>query len=104
MSQPSVIFVGGVTGSGKSTIGRELSRQLHCEFFDGDDFHTEENKTKMASGEQLNGFFIFSAIFVKKDRCKIFRCWSKAMAWEACGSLAARIDQQEEAGNSLLST
>jgi gluconokinase len=56
MIHPSVIFIGGVTGSGKSSIGWELSRQLHCEFFDGDDFHTEENKAKMGRGEPLNGF------------------------------------------------
>lgn len=44
----------GVSGSGKSTIGRMLALELGCPFFDGDDFHPKENIDKMASGQPLN--------------------------------------------------
>lgn len=43
----------GVSGCGKSTIGRALADQLGCPFFDGDDFHPLENIEKMAHGVPL---------------------------------------------------
>ena len=44
----------GVSGSGKSTIGKLLSQELNIPFFDGDDFHPKENIEKMSSGQPLN--------------------------------------------------
>lgn len=44
----------GVSGVGKSTIGNLLSKALNIPFFDGDDYHPEENISKMASGHPLN--------------------------------------------------
>ncbi|MDC0177735.1 NADP-dependent phosphogluconate dehydrogenase [Polaribacter sp.] len=50
----SVIFVMGVSGCGKSTIGKLLAQKLNIPFFDGDDFHPETNIKKMCSGKPLN--------------------------------------------------
>jgi gluconokinase len=44
----------GVSGSGKTTIGKALATKLGWDFYDADDFHTPENITKMASGVPLN--------------------------------------------------
>ncbi len=44
----------GVSGCGKSTIGKLLAQDLNMAFFDGDDFHPEANITKMSSGQSLN--------------------------------------------------
>ncbi len=44
----------GVSGVGKSTIGKLLADQLSIPFFDGDDYHPEANKKKMANGHPLN--------------------------------------------------
>ncbi len=43
MSQKQNIILVGPMGSGKTTIGRQLARQLHKTFFDSD--HEIENKT-----------------------------------------------------------
>jgi len=48
-----VVIIMGVTGSGKTTIGRLLAAQLGWEFADADDFHRAEAKAKMAAGMGL---------------------------------------------------
>lgn len=47
------IIVMGVSGSGKSTVGAGLARELGWAFFDGDDFHSDANREKMARGAAL---------------------------------------------------
>ena len=43
----------GVAGSGKTTIGSLLARELGWNFFDADDFHSESNRAKMSQGIAL---------------------------------------------------
>ena len=43
----------GVSGSGKTTLGSMLAEKINAEFFDGDDFHPEENIAKMSIGIPL---------------------------------------------------
>ncbi len=49
-----LIIVMGVSGCGKSTIGKQLADHLNIDFFDADDFHPISNITKMKNGEALN--------------------------------------------------
>jgi carbohydrate kinase (thermoresistant glucokinase family) len=51
---PSVIYIMGVAGSGKTTIGQKLSAVTGIPFFDADDFHPPANKEKMKAGQPLN--------------------------------------------------
>jgi gluconokinase len=48
-----VIVLMGVTGSGKTTVGEQLARDLGWDFHDADDFHPPENKAKMHAGIPL---------------------------------------------------
>lgn len=47
------IVVMGVSGCGKSLIGSELAKALQLNFFDGDDYHSEDNIQKMSQGIPL---------------------------------------------------
>jgi gluconokinase len=49
-----IAIVMGVTGSGKTTVGRLLAPQLGWEFADADDFHPQSNVEKIARGIPLN--------------------------------------------------
>ncbi len=49
-----IIIIMGVSGCGKTTIGKQLSKETNIPFFDGDDFHPESNIKKMAQKIPLN--------------------------------------------------
>lgn len=53
-AQPAAIVVMGVSGSGKTEIGRRLAERLHWAFRDADDFHPAENVAKMRAGTPLD--------------------------------------------------
>ena len=48
-----VLVIMGVSGCGKSTIGRALANKLGWSFIDGDSYHPQENVDKMTSGIPL---------------------------------------------------
>ena len=54
MGAPVILVVMGVSGSGKSTIGKPLAERLGWDFEEGDDLHPEANIAKMARGEPLD--------------------------------------------------
>ncbi|WP_415845623.1 gluconokinase [Stutzerimonas zhaodongensis] len=72
-----IVIIMGVAGSGKTTIGEMLADRLGCGFSDADEFHSEGNRQKMASGVALQD----------EDR----RPWLEAMR--------AAIVAQREQGN-----
>lgn len=48
-----IVIVFGVSGAGKTTIGKLLAEQLSWQFYEADDFHPAANIEKMRSGRPL---------------------------------------------------
>lgn len=48
-----IVVIIGVSGSGKTTIGRLLAHAMDCPFLDGDSLHSAENIDKMRHGIAL---------------------------------------------------
>jgi gluconokinase len=48
-----IVLLMGVQGSGKTAVGQALAKRLGWRFADADDFHSPENKAKMAAGIAL---------------------------------------------------
>jgi gluconokinase len=72
---PCALILMGVSGSGKTTIGKKLAKRLGWAFEDGDKFHPASNVAKMSAGQPLTD----------DDRWP----WLKAIAAEidrACGA------------------
>lgn len=76
MGENAIIVVMGVSGCGKTTVGRALAETLGCGFAEGDDYHPPANVAKMRDGVALSD----------ADR----RPWLERMAddvarWDAAG-------------------
>jgi len=48
-----VVVLMGVTGSGRTTVGKVLAKELGWKFYDADDYHPPENIEKMHRGIPL---------------------------------------------------
>jgi carbohydrate kinase (thermoresistant glucokinase family) len=53
LTQPAIVVVMGVSGSGKTTVAVLLASALGCQFQEGDDLHPAANIDKMSSGKPL---------------------------------------------------
>ncbi len=78
-----VYMVMGVSGSGKTTIGKLLAQKLNIDFFDGDAFHSVANIEKMSAGipltdEDRKGWLgsihAFSKQSIQKSTSIVFAC------------------------------
>lgn len=77
-----IVIVMGVSGTGKTTVGAPMAKQLGWDFAEGDSFHPPENVAKMSSGTPL----------------------TDADRWPWLAQLAQWIDQHLEAGASGIVT
>jgi gluconokinase len=51
--RPGAVVIMGVAGSGKSTLGLAVAQRTGWPMIEGDDFHSDENKARMANGLPL---------------------------------------------------
>jgi gluconokinase len=51
--QPQFLIVMGVSGSGKTTLAEGIADAMGWLYAEGDDFHSQANVSKMASGQPL---------------------------------------------------
>jgi gluconokinase len=51
--RPSVVLVTGVSGSGKTTVGKKLAARLGWDYAEADEFHPKANIEKMRAGIPL---------------------------------------------------
>ena len=92
----SDIIVMGVSGTGKSTLGRALAASLSRPFVEGDDHHSDANRAKMAGGTALtnadrDGWIAALAGAVNAGPPAVVAC--SALNAEVRGWIAARFDR-----------
>jgi gluconokinase len=63
------VIVMGVSGSGKSTVGRLLAARLGWPYLEGDDLHPAANIAKMAAGHPLDDADRAPWLAAIRDRC-----------------------------------
>lgn len=77
------VILMGVAGSGKTTVGERLAKQLGWNFYDADRFHPAENVAKMTSGTPLDdadraswlaALHELISISLKADRPAVLAC------------------------------
>ena len=64
----------GVSGTGKTSLGELLQKDLRLPFYDGDDFHSKENINKMKKGKSLDDLDRQNWL---RDLSIILRKWEK---------------------------
>ncbi|MEP0367666.1 MAG: gluconokinase [Cyclobacteriaceae bacterium] len=88
-----IYIVCGVSGTGKTTIGKTLASQLDVPFYDADDFHSENNIKKMQSGTPLDD----------SDRINWLKTLSsKILQWERDGGAVLACSALKELYRQLL--
>ena len=74
------LVIMGVSGSGKTTVGKLLAQKIGRRFLDGDDFHPPENVAKMSSGipltdeDRLGWLETLASIIHEADDLTIIAC------------------------------
>lgn len=95
----NTIVVMGVSGSGKTTVGKLLADRLQLPFYDADDFHPKANLQKMKAGQALNDNDRAPWLNLLSDRISI---WNKDKgAVLACSALKEKYRLLLETDNEL---
>ena len=82
----------GVSGSGKTVIGKLLSKALKIPFYDADSFHPQSNIEKMASGLSLNDNDRYPWLDILSNKLKLWNTSEGAIL--ACSALKEKYRQQ----------
>lgn len=95
---PEILVMMGVSGSGKTTVGTLLAKQIGAIFANADDYHSPENKAKMAAGTPLTD----------EDRApwlkslnRLLRGWAEAGSKGVLACSALKASYRETLGEGL---
>ena len=92
------VIVMGVSGSGKTSVGKGLAERLGWEFFDADDFHPPANVAKMAGGIPLDDLDRAPWLAALHDQISASLKADRPGVL-ACSALKERYRQQLKSGN-----
>jgi gluconokinase len=81
-----VVLIIGVSGAGKSTIGRNLAEYIKCPFVEADDFHSKANKDLMSRGISLTDADRMPWLTILHDIIRYF-CLNDTDVVVACSAL-----------------
>ncbi len=98
MTRTRFLIVMGVSGSGKTRVGKSLASKLGWDFYDADNFHPPENVAKMASGIPLDDSDRAPWLAALHDLISS-RLGTDQPGVLACSALKERYRQQLLAGN-----
>lgn len=90
-----IYIVMGVSGCGKSTVGKRISDELALPFYDSDDYHFPENIQKMANGIPLTDEDRVPWLTLLADNIKV---------WEISGGAVLACSSLKQAYRDLLSS
>ena len=93
------LIIMGVSGCGKTAVGKALAQHLEWDFFDADDFHPPANIAKMESGAPLDDSDRAPWLDSLRDLI-LSSLKAKRPAVLACSALKERYRQQLMDGNS----
>ena len=88
-----ILILIGVSGIGKTTIGKLLAARTGWRFEDADDYHSAENKQKMAAGTPLtdndrwpwlNTLHDRMSLYLTEGRSAIFACSALKEKYREC--------------------
>ena len=91
-------IVMGVSGCGKSSVGKSLAQSLGWDFYDADDFHPPENIAKMAKGIPLDDSDRAPWLASLHDMI-LSKLTDNSPSVLACSALKERYRQQLTKGN-----
>jgi gluconokinase len=80
-----IIILMGVSGCGKTTIGKQLALEKGMPFFDADDFHPKENIEKMKNNISLTDEDRFPWLHVLAEKIRVWEQSGGAIL--ACSAL-----------------
>ncbi|WP_017663490.1 gluconokinase [Baaleninema simplex] len=96
-----IYIVMGVSGAGKTSVGRQLARRLNVEFIEGDEFHPPENVDKMRNGVPLTDRDRDPWLWALRDKIDDVRQQGNS-AVVACSALKAKYREILEPGEATV--
>jgi gluconokinase len=88
----------GVSGCGKSSVGALLAARLSCPFAEGDDYHPEANRAKMAAGIPLQDEDRQDWLLALQERIRAARLQGESLVL-SCSALKRRYRDLLRAGD-----